>query len=822
VALVAAGLSVPAGAAQAQTLFDIGCDESSDTDEGWLIDAINAANNESTHPGPDVIRLTPGCTYAPTTHATTYPYAKLPPIESTITVLGQNATLDGGGVFGGPYNLLWVTADGSLSLQDLTVTNNYAYVLSLGAVHNLGTLALDGTTFSYDGNGAVYSGGLLTVQDSHFAYNSVDKEYGGAIQAWGSLIVDNSDFTGNQVTGDYADYRVRDDGGAIYLGDDSGGFISDSSFSNNRAYDSIGGAIASRGTLAVTRSTFTQNRSYNGGGAIMAAQGAPLTVTDSFFDRNESGVGGGAIDTQSSTSISNSTFYANAAGRGGAVSQEFSAALSIDASTFASNTATQGAAIDQDTTTGHTTNSLFDGQTTACFGIQAGEGNVVDAYDASCPGNFQVGDPKLQAPALNGGTTKTMRLGSGSFAAEHISTTCPARDQRGYARPSGAKCDAGAYEDQAPTVPGTPTVTAGGNPSNTGTLTLGWAASTDADDTVSYRVLHKDANDAAFSVLTTTTATSASFTAPEGTWTYVVEARDGNHAYDSGWSSDVVVDKTRPSTPTVSADRAPDYGPATGTSWYQDAVTVTTTSNGDPALADTSAGSGVASVTAPATYSTSGTTTYTGTATDGAGNVSLPASLTVSVDAESPTVGFSTCPATVLLKHTATASWTASDPSSGLATPASGSFTLDTATIGHKSVSTTASDNVGHSTTATCAYDVVFDFTGFFTPLANPPDVVKASAGQNLSIAFSLAGNQGLGVLAPGYPLSAATACNAFGAQTSGTPTSAVKPGLTFSSGSGGRYVYVWKTSSTWRGTCRQLVVKLSDGTYHRANISFG
>ena len=34
-------------------------------------------------------------------------------------------------------------------------------------------------------------------------------------------------------------------------------------------------------------------------------------------------------------------------------------------------------------------------------------------------------------------------------------------------------------------------------------------------------------------------------------------------------------------------------------------------------------------------------------------------------------------------------------------------------------------------------------------------------------------------------------------------------------------YIYVWKTDRAWRNTCRQLVVKLSDGTTRTANFRF-
>ena len=35
------------------------------------------------------------------------------------------------------------------------------------------------------------------------------------------------------------------------------------------------------------------------------------------------------------------------------------------------------------------------------------------------------------------------------------------------------------------------------------------------------------------------------------------------------------------------------------------------------------------------------------------------------------------------------------------------------------------------------------------------------------------------------------------------------------------RYTYVWKTDKAWAGTCRQLVVQLTDGTFHRATFDF-
>jgi len=35
------------------------------------------------------------------------------------------------------------------------------------------------------------------------------------------------------------------------------------------------------------------------------------------------------------------------------------------------------------------------------------------------------------------------------------------------------------------------------------------------------------------------------------------------------------------------------------------------------------------------------------------------------------------------------------------------------------------------------------------------------------------------------------------------------------------QYIYVWKTARSWAGSCRQLVVRLDDGTVHRAQFGF-
>ena len=75
-----------------------------------------------------------------------------------------------------------------------------------------------------------------------------------------------------------------------------------------------------------------------------------------------------------------------------------------------------------------------------------GGGNVAFQGLGTCPGTD--GDPFLDALAANGGPTDTMRIRLPSPAIDAVpaGTPCAATDQRGVARPSGAACDAGAYE----------------------------------------------------------------------------------------------------------------------------------------------------------------------------------------------------------------------------------------------------------------------------------------------------------------------------------------------------------------------------------------
>jgi hypothetical protein len=114
-----------------------------------------------------------------------------------------------------------------------------------------------------------------------------------------------------------------------------------------------------------------------------------------------------------------------------------------------------------------------------------------------------------------------------------------------------------------------------------------------------------------------------------------------------------------------------------------------------------------------------------------------------------------------------------------------------------------------------------FNFTGFFQPVDNLPVVNVVNAGRAIPVKFSLDGDKGLEIFGAGYPKSQAITCGSNdlldGIEVIVTAGSS---GLTYDPATR-QYVYVWNTDTSWGGTCRQLVIQLADGTYHRANFKF-
>jgi hypothetical protein len=210
----------------------------------------------------------------------------------------------------------------------------------------------------------------------------------------------------------------------------------------------------------------------------------------------------------------------------------------------------------------------------------------------------------------------------------------------------------------------------------------------------------------------------------------------------------------------------------------------------------------------------------TDTCVDNAGN-SASDTQSFKIDQTAPVVAVTgvTDGATYTLGSVPVAGCNTSDALSGVATYATlsssgGPVGFITATCSG------ASDNAGNTGSASATYRVIYAWNGFFQPIDN--DKLNVSkAGSAIPVKFSLSGNQGLNIFAVGYPKSIQISCD------SSLPMDDIESTVTAGGSSlsydalADQYIYVWKTEKSWVGTCRQLQVKLSDGTLHTANFKF-
>jgi hypothetical protein len=132
-----------------------------------------------------------------------------------------------------------------------------------------------------------------------------------------------------------------------------------------------------------------------------------------------------------------------------------------------------------------------------------------------------------------------------------------------------------------------------------------------------------------------------------------------------------------------------------------------------------------------------------------------------------------------------------------------------------------AEDKAGNSGSASVTYNVHYNWTGFFRPVDNDGVYNSVKAGQSIPVKFSLSGNQGLNILAAGFPTSQKVTCDA------GATYDVIEETVTAGNSSlsydatADQYNYVWKSDKAWAGTCRVLSVKLIDGSTHTALFKF-
>jgi hypothetical protein len=431
VAIVAA-LLVLAASAQAQTYAVTNLGDSGVAGDGSLRGEIKAANAA---PGADTIEFASG-------------------LSGLITINGTGLVIED------PVDIEGPGPDG-ITIEQIA-SNHRVLQIKMGVS---GAVTLAGLTIrggNTEGSGGdienVFGqGAALTVSDCH-VIDGHAAELGGGIDSIGEpLVVRESLIEGNEAV---------NGGGGIWAGATAPLRIEGSTIAGNFSIGSGGGGVwggSEAGSSAVIEgSTFVGNEGVAAGGAInwSTPAGTSLTIANSTFVGNTTGTWGGAIAYSSvgAVTIEGSTITGNLAeapfeGAGGLEDFGPNPTLLVD-TIVAGNKSL------------HTMQPDLKGSWNSAFDLI---GDPTGAPLAeSVPGSNLIGvDPQLGPLAANGGPTETMALPPTSPAVNKGGGSLTT-DQRGDPRPSifpgvalsaapGANgADIGAYELQAPPIPGAP------------------------------------------------------------------------------------------------------------------------------------------------------------------------------------------------------------------------------------------------------------------------------------------------------------------------------------------------------------------------------
>lgn len=276
-------------------------------------------------------------------------------------------------------------------------------------------------------------------------------------------------------------------GGGVLKQDAAGGHVVLDSVmvTGGLASGGFGGGLYSAGGLVLHDSSVLLNSTVGGGGGgIFNDSSGTLTLVRTLVAWNSDGADGGGLHNNGTATLTNTTVSGNSANNGGGVYiAGGSGSVTLSASTVTKNTAaTDGGGVyyagpatvvgfDNTILAANSDGGADSPDCRTAAGSLVSNGNNVIGIDAGCTfgatGGDQVGttltpvSPKLGPLVSNGGPTRTHAVltGSPAFDAGNpgtpgdptVSGACPALDQRGQGRPSGTKCDVGAFEGSVPT-----------------------------------------------------------------------------------------------------------------------------------------------------------------------------------------------------------------------------------------------------------------------------------------------------------------------------------------------------------------------------------
>lgn len=426
-----------------------------DSTAGSLICTIRAAVRESRFAGGPRAIWIPNGTYTLTSTAV---YSGAGPTAVALTGESKAGVI----IDGGNSQQLFSVDTTTVNMSFSNITFQNANTGNAGGAVGIASNATGSLAFSncdFISNDANFAGAIEfynmtgTVDSCNFTGNT--GQSGGAIDMnnTSSVTITNSTFTSNQST--------ATDGGAIW-GNVNLDYVT---FTNNVAANLGGAIMTAGGSNTYNRVYFNNNQSTGNGGALAIYDG-PVTITNSTFYSNDSANGGGAIyiGNIAGSTITNSTFSQNTAvGYAGAIGANTGTSFTGTHLTFYANTTanvSRAAAVEVANLNIPIRSSLFVGNlhggvphncsSTGAGTITGDSLNTSDVAADLCTNNLQTAGAinLVTTLGLNGGVVPNHALGAGSAAINTIpgGSCLSLVDTRGYSRPVGGACDAGAVE----------------------------------------------------------------------------------------------------------------------------------------------------------------------------------------------------------------------------------------------------------------------------------------------------------------------------------------------------------------------------------------
>ncbi len=367
---------------------------------------------------------------------------------------------------------------GILRVHNSIVRENAADLAAVGTGfrHGGGVLA----SMAAGGGGFANGGGILSENDGTLTMDGSEVIGNSADQGGGIMVIANGvTFPLMELhETSVAENAARVEGGGLWLDNAVHASLDRFEIRDNSAGTSDADGIYNAATLTLTQGSITGNHGGINGGGIYNEPAGDITAREVLIENNHARLGGG-IYNKGPARFYQSAIVNNLAERGqggGVYNFDTDAALTIDNTTISGNQGPLGGgAIRNDggsfqivfgtlasnipdgingSGSGEMTlrNSILSGHSGGnCIGtLPASNGFNIDSLNTCgfmSASDLHNTDPLLMPLGMYGGTTPTHALDIGSPAIDSADPDrCAGTDQRGVARPQGARCDRGAYE----------------------------------------------------------------------------------------------------------------------------------------------------------------------------------------------------------------------------------------------------------------------------------------------------------------------------------------------------------------------------------------